>query len=195
MTKRRTTRKERQQEVSQESRKRLLMIGIPSAVILIALAAFLITRLVGSDVEGVQAFGDQSRGHDEGVVIAAGERPPVGGVHSPIWQNCGIYDQPVEIKNAVHSMEHGAVWITYRPDLSQDAVDTLREQVRGQTYLLLSPYPGQSSQVVLTAWGIQLEVDSVTDDRIESFIDTYRLGPQTPEFGAACDGGAGRPIG
>jgi hypothetical protein len=45
----------------------------------------------------------------------------------------------------------------------------------------------------LTAWGIQLPVESVADERIPQFIDEYRLGPQTPEFGASCDGGVGQP--
>jgi hypothetical protein len=146
-------------------------------------------------VEGAEDKGPQPSGHDEAVVIKNASLPPVGGVHSPRWQNCGIYDQPVEAKNAVHSMEHGAVWITYHPDLPTGEVESLREQARDQSYLLLSPYPDLTSDVVLSAWGIQLEVDSVDDERIGQFIDQYRLGPQTPEYGAACDGGVGRPIG
>jgi hypothetical protein len=42
---------------------------------------------------------------------------------------------------------------------------------------------------------VQLQLDSAADERIAQFIGQYRLGPQTPEFGAACDGGIGRPIG
>lgn len=121
--------------------------------------------------------------------------PPVGGVHSPSWQTCGIYDQPVDPKNAIHSMEHGAVWIAYRPDLPDDDVTRLQEMVRGQSYLLLSPYPDLDSEVVMTAWGVQLAVDSASDERIDGFIDQYRLGPQTPEFGAPCDDGVGVPLG
>jgi hypothetical protein len=72
------------------------------------------------------------RGHDENVVYEGSELPPVGGIHSGIWQNCGIYDEPVLAKNAVHSMEHGAVWITYRPDLPAGDVDRLRDTVQGE---------------------------------------------------------------
>ncbi len=49
--------------------------------------------------------------------------------------------------------------------------------------------------VVLTAWGIQLEVESVDDDRIAGFIDLYQRGSQTPEPGAPCTGGIGEPVG
>src|SRR5262245_10038941 len=45
------------------------------------------------------------------------ESPPIGGAHNVVWQNCGIYEMPIHNEHAVHSMEHGAVWITYRPGL------------------------------------------------------------------------------
>ncbi|MCP5095041.1 MAG: DUF3105 domain-containing protein [Chloroflexi bacterium] len=71
--------------------------------------------------------------------------PPVGGEHLDIWQNCGIYIESVDPGNAVHSMEHGAVWITYQPDLPADEIIELQDLVRGQPFLLLSPYPDSRS--------------------------------------------------
>jgi hypothetical protein len=163
-------------------------------LVAIGLFALVVIRSVGRDIQGVFDFGIQERGHDESVEFASVSLPPVGGVHSPRWQNCGIYNEPVETKNAVHSMEHGAVWIAYDPSLADDQVAQLQDLVRGQSYLLLSPYPGLDGPVVLNAWGIQLQVDSAADERVAQFINQYRLGPQTPEFGAACDGGLGLPI-
>ncbi len=171
------------------------MIGVPAVIVAAILVALIVARSTGADIAGLVSFGDLDRSHDEAVEYEESSLPPVGGTHSPNWQNCGIYDQPVEIKNAVHSMEHGAVWVTYQPELPADDVATLQNLVSGQTYVLLSPYPGLENPVVLTAWGIRLQVDSVADDRIEQFVDNYRLGPQTPEFGAPCTGGVGIPIG
>lgn len=190
-----TNRKEqRRQEAEAIRRNRLIRNGFV-AVVAIVLVGVIIFRFVGSSVAGVTDFGLQERGHDEGVIIETGDLPPVGGVHSPRWQNCGIYDEPLDNKNAVHSMEHGAVWITYQPELDVAGVNALRDLVGDQTYLLMSPYPGLSSPVVLSAWGIQLEVDSAGDELVAEFVSTYRLGPQTPEFGAACTGGVGFPVG
>ncbi len=196
MTKSKAGRKEqRRQAAQQQKRRQALTIGLPIILGAIAIISLIIIRNFGSDIEGVLDFGAQDRGHDEGVVYEDISLPPVGGVHSPRWQNCGIYDQPVEVKNAVHSMEHGAVWIAYNPNLPAEEVNVLRDAVRGQSYLLLSPYPNLDGNVVLTAWGVQLQADSATDERVAQFIEQYRLGPQTPEFGAACDGGVGIPIG
>ena len=119
--------------------------------------------------------------------------PPLGGDHDPVWQNCGIYDEPVPVANAVHSLEHGAVWVSYHPDLPPSDVAALREAVEGESYALLSPYPDLASPVVLTAWGVQLEVDNVDDDRIPTFLNKYLQGEQTPEPGASCSGGNGTP--
>lgn len=144
-------------------------------------------------VEGVAQSPDQERGHDDSITYPNTGRPPVGGIHSPFWQNCGIYDQPIDAKNAIHSLEHGAVWITYQPTLAADAVAQLRSQAQGQAYVLLSPFPEQTSPIVLTAWGVQLELDTANDPRVAQFIDKYQAGPQTPEPGAACTGGIGNP--
>lgn len=145
-------------------------------------------------IDGVVQFPRPSRGHDDTLVFPPLEAPPAGGEHYNVWQNCGIYTEPIQTGNAVHSMEHGAVWITYRPDLGADEIAALQALVRGQTFLLLSPYEGQRSPIVLTSWGIQLEVESANDGRIEDFIKRYRLGSQTPELGGVCIQGVGVPI-
>ncbi len=100
---------------------------------------------------------------------------------------------PVASENAVHSLEHGAVWITYQPDLPKREVDALRRQVRGRTYVLASPFPGQPAPVIASAWGRQLRLDSADDPRLGQFVRAFRLGDQAPERGGGCSGGVGEP--
>jgi hypothetical protein len=59
----------------------------------------------------------------------------------------------VRNETAVHSMEHGAVWITCRPGLPTEQVDKLRELATSKTYVLASPYPDLPAPVVASAWG------------------------------------------
>ncbi len=119
------------------------------------------------------------------------ENPPVGGVHNVAWQNCGVYSEPIHNEHAVHSLEHGAVWITYRPDLPADQVQQLASLARGD-YMLVSPYPGLPVPVVATAWNHQIQLDGAADKRLAAFIDAYRNNPRnTPEFGAPCFGAIG----
>ncbi|MGW0432204.1 DUF3105 domain-containing protein [Micromonospora sp. NPDC003197] len=119
--------------------------------------------------------------------------PPAGGPHFSMWQNCNgdVYSAPIVDGNAVHSLEHGAVWITYLPSLPAADVERLAKRVRGQTYLMLSPYPGQESPISLQAWGYQLRVNDVDDEAIDEFIRTYRE-TASMEPGATCGNGVTR---
>lgn len=150
------------------------------------------TPVVKISIPGVVTYTGLSQNHATGKINYP-QSPPVGGPHNPIWQNCGIYDQPVFNENAVHSLEHGAVWITYQPDLAEAAIEQLKTLVRGRGYILLAPYVNLDSPVVASAWGVQLKLDSASDLRLDDFISLYRQGPQTPEPGASCTGGVGIP--
>ncbi len=139
--------------------------------------------------EGVEEFDVGRAGqHTEGTVDYE-QDPPAGGEHNPVWQNARFYEEPVRNENAVHTLEHGAVWITYSPDLSQDQKDRLQEIVESQDCLLASPYPGLDAPIVASAWGAQLRVEDADDENLQRFIRSYLRGPQTPEPGAACTGG------
>jgi hypothetical protein len=141
-------------------------------------------------IDGVQTYGGLTRVHTDDPVDYP-QSPPVGGDHNPEWLNCmgTVYDQPVPNENAVHSLEHGAVWITYDDSVSDADVATLADLVDGHPFTFMSPYVDQRSPITLTAWGVQLGVDSVDDARIEQFLTTFRQGPQTPEPGATCENG------
>jgi hypothetical protein len=136
--------------------------------------------------------------------------PPVGGPHNAVWMNAGVYTKPVPTERAVHNLEHGAVWITYDPDLAKSDVAALtafvtkqkmitetEQNAAGATvtnanrYVDLTPWVTNDlpSKIVISAWGHQLRVASPTDPRLQRFVDTFRHNSTyTPEFGAPVDG-------
>ncbi|MFN2346302.1 MAG: DUF3105 domain-containing protein [Dermatophilaceae bacterium] len=180
----------RRQQQAKDRRRRLLIFGGATTAVL-AIAAIVTLTIVREQasrpsLEAVQSFTVEAAHVETPVSYPQG--PPVGGEHSPVWLNCGIYDQPVPNENAVHSLEHGAVWVTYRPDLSPAQVAQLRDALP-DTYAILSPYPDLTSPVVASAWGKQLALTGPDDPRLDAFIGAYRQGPQTPEPGALCTGG------
>ena len=180
----------RRLERAADRRRSLLIWGMASVVVLaIASAvAFAILRDQAREpaLSGVQDF-KVEQGHVD-TPIAYAQTPPAGGEHNPVWLNCGVYDKPVPNENAVHSLEHGAVWVTYQPDLPKADVEKLSAEIP-ETYILLSPYPGLPAPVVASAWGTQLRLTGVDDPRLQAFVRQYRQGPQTPEPGAPCTGG------
>ncbi len=183
----------RTNSVDAGSRRTYIIVGLIVVAFLAGFAALVIMDLRQKPPDVVKTYdvGPAAQHTDE--VVDYAQTPPVGGEHNPVWQNCGFYDEPVTDENAVHSLEHGAVWITYSPDLPQDQVDQLRDLAHSQTYILVSPYPDLPSPVVASAWGKQLRLESADDPDLERFVRAYRQGPQTPEPGAVCTGGIGQP--
>ena len=186
-------------EQAQQARRRAIIIGAVAVplVIIIVVAAVLGIRAgaakpLGSDITGLKTYTGLTRNHVTGT-ISYPQNPPVGGNHNPVWQNCGVYTQPIKNENGVHSLEHGAVWVTYQPSLPAAQVAALAADIKGNPYMLVTPYPGLPAPVVASAWGYQVQLTGASDPRLAQFIKTFEQGPQTPEPGAACIGGLGTP--
>lgn len=120
--------------------------------------------------------------------------PPTNGNHAPLWQNCGFYEKPIQDRHAVHSMDHGVVWITHRPDLPQRQLETLRPY-GNENYVIVSPYPGQDAPVIATSWRVQLELGGANDPRLEQFVDEFKISELAPLSGNRCILGVGKPTG
>ncbi|MFJ6566890.1 DUF3105 domain-containing protein [Streptomyces sp. NPDC091292] len=117
--------------------------------------------------------------------------PPVGGDHNQAWMNCNgdVYEKAIPDMNAVHSLEHGAVWVTYNDKAPEADVQKLAEKVKKTPYTLMSPVQGQKDPIMLTAWGKQRTVTAADDPNVDAFFSAYVQGSQTPEPGAACTNG------
>ncbi|WP_137232806.1 DUF3105 domain-containing protein [Streptomyces sp. BPSDS2] len=146
----------------------------------------------GGAIEGLKSWDAAKLGrqHVAGAVDYP-MKPPVGGDHNASWMNCDgdVYEKPLPDVNAVHSLEHGAVWVTYNGTAADAEVSKLAERVKATPFTLMSPYAGQEGAIMLSAWGKQVTVDSADDKRVDQFLAQYVQGTQTPEPGAPCTGG------
>ncbi len=179
---------------------------IAAAVAVVVFAAAVITYAVvqvnesnanrvesPDEIAGLETY-DYSAGQEHVTTpVTYAESPPVGGPHAPPpdWADCTgtVYDVDIRHENAVHSLEHGAVWITYNPDeVSGDDIDTLAALVENEAGRMMSPYADLDSPISVQAWGHQLKVDSADDPRIKQFADFLTLNSEfTPEPGASCE--------
>ncbi|MFP3988672.1 DUF3105 domain-containing protein [Streptomyces sp. E11-3] len=189
----------RRAEQAREKRNRLLAITA-SAVILAAVVGggwYLVDaanekqQAKAAPVQGEKSWSDLSQNHVDKQVDYP-MSPAAGGDHNQSWLNCDaeVYTKEVPEESAVHSLEHGAVWVTYNGKAADADVKALSDRVAKTPYTFISPYKDQSSPIALTAWGHQLKVDEADDARVAEFLDKYVQGPQTPEPGAACTGGS-----
>jgi hypothetical protein len=180
-------------------RRRRIIIWSGGPLALASIILVVIIASGSSGIRGLHTFTEAIHTHVSAASIAYDRNPPAGGAHSANWQNCGVYDQPIANVNGVHSLEHGAVWITYREGLGFQRIDQLRNIAvshydGAERYIVLTPYPGLSAPIVVSAWGAQLTLQSSGDPRIEQFLSRYVGGGQGGEKGASCTGGPGTPI-
>ena len=180
-------------------RRAIFGLGV---VVVIAAVVFQIHRLQqpsrGADphtdipqLSAVKTY-DYAGAHHTTDPVTYAETPPVGGPHNPQWEDCGVYTQPIANENAVHSLEHGTVWITYRPGLAASDVQALQQALATvkSKKTILSPYPGLPAPVVVSVWNAQLYLTGASDSRLPIFLGFYGDGHTSPEGAyASCAGG------
>ncbi|MGV8970541.1 MAG: DUF3105 domain-containing protein [Microbacteriaceae bacterium] len=189
----------------QKLTKRIATIGgiAAGAGVLALVVGIIVTTAVPKpdpstiDIAGLETFDSLGAVHIDPTPVdyAAeyGMNPPAGGNHFNAWLNCGIYTEVQANENAVHSLEHGAVWVTYDPAVVDEAgVNTLRDALPG-TYVILSPFPDLPAPVVASAWGNQVQLEGVDDERLGDFVNKFWKSPDVPEPGAACVGAIDGP--
>ena len=124
MTTRKISKKEqRKQKVAREKRKKQLLFGLPILIIVLLIVGIGIFRFTRPDIEGVVNFGSLSSNHGQTsasqAVNSNPNLPPVGGDHTGSALPCNVYSTPVDSVGVIHTLEHGAVWLAYRPDLPE----------------------------------------------------------------------------
>ncbi|ORT60379.1 DUF3105 domain-containing protein [Streptomyces sp. CB03238] len=196
----------RRAEKARERRNRIITISLSAAVVagLVGFGGYVLNKeneekeqraaAAKAPIEGEKSWDAKKLGRNHVTTpVTYPMKPPVGGDHDQVWMNCdrNVYKKPVPEKHAVHSLEHGAVWVTYNDKAPAAEVKKLEEKVGKTSYSFISPVKDQAGAIMLSAWGKQVTVDGADDPRVDAFFTKYVQGPQTPEPGAACTNGLG----
>jgi hypothetical protein len=148
-------------------------------------------KFAESKFPGIVSTRGLTANHIDGKLISYANQdttPPDGGNHNPTPQSCQVYTEPIANEHAVHSLEHGAVWLTYNPSkVSTADIATLKKLVDGNAFRMMSPYPGLKAPISLQAWGESLMVQKASDPKIADFFKRFTNGPQQQES-ASCVG-------
>ncbi|MEU3292595.1 DUF3105 domain-containing protein [Streptomyces longwoodensis] len=203
----------RRAEKARERRNRILVIAgsVVAVAALVVGAVVVVQARSDDDKDSAASASADGKGGDRFVTGSDGVRtwqgklgrthvtkkvsypmePPVGGDHAQVWMNCNgnVYTKSLNPMNAVHSLEHGTVWVTYTGKAAKADVDALAAKVRSTPYTLMSPDDDQAQPIMLTAWGHQRAVSGAGDPAVGAFFEKFVQGAQTPEPGAACTGG------
>jgi len=94
------------------------------ALVVVGFIAFTITNKEPAKPRPGIEHSDNGRKHVQAKKYG-GDEPPTSGDHAePLaWQ---VYDQEVPDANVIHNMEHGGIYVSYRPDLPKDQIDKIK---------------------------------------------------------------------
>lgn len=106
--------------------------------------------------------------------------PPTSGWHYDTPADWGIYDEVLPDETAIHNLEHGGIWISYRDSNDQQTVQALKTIAGGFTdHVILTYRPTDDSLIAVAAWGHLLKLDRVDTNAILNFINLYiNQGPE-----------------
>lgn len=141
---------------------------------------------VSKSVEGVEEFEIIGREHIAQGTAGSGynSNPPTSGPHWGAPATNGIHDEQLADEQTIHNLEHGHIWITYKPDISDEDRQKLAEIAKSDDWkVLISKRETNSNPIILVAWGRLLRLNEFNEAKIKDFIKTYRnRGPEkTPD--------------
>ncbi len=123
-----------------------------------------------------QTFENQGQAH-----IPAGEKqhltynsnPPSSGPHWPAPAEWGIYkaQQPDEL--LVHNLEHGGIWISYKPDTEAETIKKLEDFATRYRKIIIEPRAENDQKIALSAWTHVQKMDVYDENTILKFIEAY----------------------
>lgn len=102
--------------------------------------------------------------------------PPTSGYHAGSKAKWGVSAKQIPDELQVHNLEDGGVIVHYDPEETDDETrDALGSIVRSyRDKVILEPYEGIETPLVLTAWRRIDNLEGLDESRIRLFIDTYR---------------------
>lgn len=121
--------------------------------------------------------------------------PPVSGEHATNPAQCGIHATVIPNENFVHTLEHGAVALVYRPDIPEEDIRAL-EEIAGDfdSHTVAAPNPEMDDPITIAAWAHLMRLDEVDEDAIREFIEVFRQGGASPEAGQECPNSVEQPF-
>lgn len=104
---------------------------------------------------------------------AYNSNPPTSGWHWPQGAQWGVYPSPLPDEQLVHNLEHGGIWISYKPDLDKGTVNQLNDFAKRYRKVIVAPREGNDAPIALAAWTRLEKMDQYNEFNILTFIDAY----------------------
>ena len=127
-----------------------------------------------------QSYPEEGRNHvADGVKVNYKTNPPSSGDHYGDPANWGVYEHEIPDEAAVHNLEHGGIWISYRTDVPDATKKKLTEIAKSNTKVILTPRAKNDSSVALVSWRRIYKMEALDENMMQNFILKYKnTGPE-----------------
>lgn len=128
----------------------------------------------------VEEFPIEGRDHvSAGTSVEYKTNPPTSGAHVEQAENWGVYSKEIDDKTAVHGLEHGGIWISYK-NIDDEARKILEEIGRSNSQsVIVSLRPSNDNIIAVVSWGRMMKLETADKALTQKYIDTYKN--QSPE--------------
>lgn len=107
-------------------------------------------------------------------LVRYNSNPPTSGLHNATTAEFGVYDEPVPDWIVVHNLEHGAIWITYAPDIDDASIADLAKLAdHYPNAVILSPRPSSPAPVTVASWGQVMKLETADTDAIDRYVRAF----------------------
>ena len=193
--KREEKQEQRNQERGKRGMKKIMLWGLVFLAVAGIIGTFFIFGSKGrtSEPDLSKAIPDEGRTHvSEGTTVEYNSNPPTSGNHWPVPLSDGVYSAEKPDEAIIHSLEHGRVWVSYKPSIPEQTKKTLEDLLKKYNGTVLTPRSANDMDIALTAWNrldtFNLESDGTfNEQRIIDFINRWRN--KGPEFVPGNGGG------
>lgn len=150
-----------------------------------------------------EKIADLGRSHvPAGTKVDYNSNPPTSGKHYEDWVRAGVYGEPKDDRNLVHSLEHGYIILSYKCKVQSAKLDETEAtksgevekdeqceeqknqlakiyEQKGKRKLIVVARENLDTNFAISAWTYLDKFDSFDVGKIEKFIDAHRdMGPE-----------------
>lgn len=110
---------------------------------------------------------------------AYNSNPPTSGWHWPQPAAWGVYDATQPDEQLIHNLEHGGVWISYKPTVDVDTVARLQDFAKRYRKVIVEPRANNDANISFAAWQHLQNFDNYDESAMLKFIEAYyNQGPE-----------------